>query len=157
MREVGLPTTVRGVYLLLYLVMDLWSRRIVDWRVADSAAIAAELITQVLEVAVIYSFGVGTNGTADGVFPEAGLIQGSDGNFYGTTANGGSYESGTVFEITPAGQETPIYSFASSTNSLDGVSPRAALIQGNDGNFYGTTVAGASTTRALCSKSRPPV
>ena len=43
-----LPTTVRGVYLHLYLVMDVWSRRIVGWRIAegDSAQIAAELITQ---------------------------------------------------------------------------------------------------------------
>jgi putative transposase len=43
-----LPTTVRGIYLHLYLVMDVWSRRIVAWRIADgdSAEIAAELITQ---------------------------------------------------------------------------------------------------------------
>jgi transposase InsO family protein len=43
-----LPTTVRGIYLHLYLVMDVWSRRIVGWRIADgdSAQIAAELITQ---------------------------------------------------------------------------------------------------------------
>ena len=43
-----LPTPVRGVYLHLYLVMDVWSRRIVGWRIArgDSAAIAAEMITQ---------------------------------------------------------------------------------------------------------------
>jgi len=43
-----LPTTVRGIYLHLYLVMDVWSRRIVAWRIAegDSAQIAAELITQ---------------------------------------------------------------------------------------------------------------
>lgn len=43
-----LPTTVRGVYLHLYLVIDVWSRRIVGWRIAhaDSAQIAAELITQ---------------------------------------------------------------------------------------------------------------
>jgi Transposase and inactivated derivatives len=44
-----LPTTVRGVYLHLYLVMDVWSRRIVGWRIADcdSADLAAELITKI--------------------------------------------------------------------------------------------------------------
>jgi transposase InsO family protein len=43
-----LPTTVRGCYLRLYLIMDVWSRRIVGWRVAasESAAAAAELVTQ---------------------------------------------------------------------------------------------------------------
>jgi uncharacterized repeat protein (TIGR03803 family) len=93
---------------------------------------------------VLYSFGAGANGATDGAFPEAALILGSDGNFYGTTASGGLNQAGTVFQLTPAGQETPIYSFAGNSAPLDGTGPRATLIQGNDGSFYGTTVAGGA-------------
>jgi uncharacterized repeat protein (TIGR03803 family) len=56
---------------------------------------------------------------ADGLYPYAGLVQASDGNFYGTTANGGTYDNcfgvtcGTVFKITPAGTLTTLYSFCS--------------------------------------------
>jgi uncharacterized repeat protein (TIGR03803 family) len=83
----------------------------------------------------LYSF---AGGTSDGRYP-ASLIQGSDGNFYGTTALGGTSNEGTVFKITPAGAETELYSFAGGT---DGSQPQAALTQGVDGNFYGTSVAG---------------
>src|SRR5271165_1205505 len=72
--------------------------------------------------------------------PQAALIQGKDGNFYGTTATGGSANAGTIFKVTPAGVETTLYSFTGS--NVDGANPRAALIQGSDGNFYGTTFAG---------------
>jgi uncharacterized repeat protein (TIGR03803 family) len=88
---------------------------------------------------VLWSFGSGT----DGEHPEAGLIQGADGNFYGTTVNGGQHGSGTVFEITSAGVETVRGSFGNGTDG-NGVSPRAGLIQGADGNFYGTTYAGGA-------------
>jgi len=50
--------------------------------------------------------------TLDGSAPSAGLIQGRDGNFYGMTANGGQFNNGTVFSITPDGVETVLYSFA---------------------------------------------
>ena len=68
------------------------------------------------------------------------LVQGSDGNFYGTTAAGGTSDIGTVFQMTPAGALTTLVSF-SGTN---GSSPFAALVQGTDGNFYGTTAAGGN-------------
>jgi uncharacterized repeat protein (TIGR03803 family) len=73
----------------------------------------------------------GTNGDD----PE-GLVQGTDGNFYGTTAGGGT-GSGTIFKITPGGVLTTLHSF----NTSDGSSP-LALVQGTDGNFYGTTYVG---------------
>jgi uncharacterized repeat protein (TIGR03803 family) len=88
---------------------------------------------------VLWSFGSGT----DGEHPEAGLIQGADGNFYGTTINGGQHGSGTVFEITSAGVETVRGSFGNGTDG-NGMSPRAGLIQGADGNFYGATYAGGA-------------
>lgn len=70
--------------------------------------------------------------------PYSSLIQGADGNFYGTASQGRSY--GTVFKMTPAGSVTIIHSF----NNSDGASPYAALVLGTDGNFYGTTLQGGS-------------
>jgi uncharacterized repeat protein (TIGR03803 family) len=85
---------------------------------------------------VLYSFGGGT----DGAVPSAGLLQATDGNFYGTTTSGGA-GFGTVFKITPAGAETVLYSFGGGT---DGAAPQAGLIQSTDGNFYGSTLSGGA-------------
>ncbi len=85
----------------------------------------------------IYSF----TGGADGAAPEAALIQAADGNLYGTTAAGGAYGAGTVFQLTPAGVLTTVYAF---TGNGDGGNPSAALVQGTDGNFYGTTYNGGT-------------
>jgi len=68
------------------------------------------------------------------------LVQGSDGNFYGTTSSGGPNLNGTVFKITPAGVMTMLYAFTG--GGTDGSNSTAALIQGSDGNFYGTTTSG---------------
>jgi uncharacterized repeat protein (TIGR03803 family) len=90
-----------------------------------------------------------------GAEPEAGLVQGSDGNFYGTTVFGGPncdldrVGCGTVFKITPAGTLTTLYSFCSQPHCTDGGWPEPGLVLANDGNFYGTTAAGASITAAL--------
>ena len=87
---------------------------------------------------LLYSF----SGSPDDANPNAALIQGSDGNFYGTTWDGGANNDGTVFKITPAGVETVLYSFSGAHG--DGASPNASLIQGSDGNFYGTTTRGGA-------------
>jgi uncharacterized repeat protein (TIGR03803 family) len=87
---------------------------------------------------VLYSFAGQASG--DGSDPAGGLLQASDGNFYGTTKTGGTDNDGTVFKLTPAGVETVIYSFTGGTS--DGANPVAALIRGSDGNLYGTTTAG---------------
>ncbi len=79
------------------------------------------------------------NGT-DGANPGASLVQGTDGNFYGTTAKGGANGYGTVFKITPAGTLTTLHSF----DGTDGYEPLAGLVQANDGNFYGTTYYGGN-------------
>ncbi|MGA2072391.1 MAG: choice-of-anchor tandem repeat GloVer-containing protein, partial [Terriglobia bacterium] len=96
----------------------------------------------------------GTNCT-DGAGPLAGVIQGSDGNFYGTTANGGAHDydfcangivgCGTVFKITPSGTQTTIYDFCAKTACADGANPYGALVLGTDGNLYGTTRLGGAT------------
>jgi uncharacterized repeat protein (TIGR03803 family) len=81
----------------------------------------------------------------DGEFPEAALIQASNGNFYGTTSGGGNDSSGgTVFKMTPSGTLTPLYSFCINPDCPDGYSPEAALIQATNGNLYGTTVDGGA-------------
>jgi uncharacterized repeat protein (TIGR03803 family) len=85
-------------------------------------------------------------GFNDGGFPQAGLVQGNNGIFYGTTQSGGSSQIGTVFQITPDGQFQSLFYFPSSSV---GSYPYAAMIQGSDGNFYGTTYLGGnlSTTQ----------
>jgi uncharacterized repeat protein (TIGR03803 family) len=74
----------------------------------------------------------------DGAYPYGGLVQGTDGNFYGTTPNGGAHGYGTVFQLTPEGTLTTLHSFGGG----DGAFPRATLVQGTDGAFYGTTTDG---------------
>jgi uncharacterized repeat protein (TIGR03803 family) len=88
----------------------------------------------------LYSF-MGNN---DGAGPYPGLVQGSNGIFYGTTQNGGANGgNGTVFQIGPGGAFTSLYSF---TCGGDGANPRAGLVQGADGNFYGTTEGGGTNS-----------
>ena len=79
---------------------------------------------------LLFSFN-GTNGSG----PAAGLAQGNDGNFYGTTQFGGAHDNGTVFRITPAGVLTTLYSFG----GPDGNYPVSPMVRGTNGSFYGTT------------------
>lgn len=98
---------------------------------------------------ILYSFGATPN---DGVTPVAPLIQANDGNFYGTTASGGSNHCanipqdggncGTIFKVTPQGVETVVYSFGAF--DADGAEPLGSLLQASDGNFYGTTIDGGA-------------
>jgi uncharacterized repeat protein (TIGR03803 family) len=100
----------------------------------------AVVITCVWVESVLYSFGA--NGSGDGATPYfGGLIQATDGNFYGTTTFGGANGTGAVIKVTPAGQEAVLYSFGA-TGSGDAANSYAGLIQASDGNFYGTTLLG---------------
>jgi uncharacterized repeat protein (TIGR03803 family) len=106
------------------------------------------------ELTTIYSF----TGANDGVNPQGGLVQCTDGEFYGTTYGGGIYPPpnkvsdifnfgyGTVFKISTNGVLTTLHSFGSVTNayggSVDGSNPQAGLVQSGDGNLYGTTWGG---------------
>ncbi|MGO8672196.1 MAG: choice-of-anchor tandem repeat GloVer-containing protein, partial [Capsulimonadaceae bacterium] len=98
-------------------------------------------ITPAGVVTILHSFGDGSV-SRDGYNPEAALVQGLDGNFYGVTDAGGSNGCGTVFRITPAGVETTLHNFDDGTVENDGYYTTAPLIQGLDGNFYGTTNSG---------------
>jgi uncharacterized repeat protein (TIGR03803 family) len=89
----------------------------------------------------LYNF-CSQSGCTDGEYPEAGLVQATDGNFYGTTSEGGGTACnglgcGTVFKITPSGTLTTLHSF----DGTDGILPVSGLVQATDGNFYGTTNA----------------
>ena len=86
----------------------------------------------------LYSFTGGTDGT----YPYAALLQAADGSFYGTTYFGGTNDYGNIFKLTANGLVTSVYSFS---NSGDGANPTAALAQGSDGSFYGSTSGGGAS------------
>ena len=89
--------------------------------------------------------------STDGGLPYGTLVQAANGDFYGTTINGGDNGSGTVFKITPTGALTVVYSFCSQSDCADGGSPYAGLVLATDGDFYGTTSSGGSVgARAYC-------
>ncbi len=99
---------------------------------------------------------VSFNGT-NGVLPDSSLVQGIDGNLYGTTYNGGAYSYGTVFKMTPSGKLTTLYSFcAQNLPCPDGYGP-GGLVLATDGNFYGTTAGGQTTAGGGASNGRGTV
>jgi uncharacterized repeat protein (TIGR03803 family) len=98
---------------------------------------------------VLYSF----TGTPDGARPGAALIN-LGGTLYGTTAEGGANNFGSVFAITPAGVETVIYSFKGSGTGPDGAYPEASLINVG-GELYGTTYEGGDEACGTVFKVTP--
>jgi len=80
----------------------------------------------------------------NGEYAEGALVQGTDGDFYGTTNEGGANGVGTVFKITPGGVLTTLYSFCVQTACADGSFPAAGLVQATNGTFYGTTGHGGA-------------
>lgn len=91
---------------------------------------------------VLYAFrGLGKD---DGATPSGGLLADAEGNLYGATYHGGGSRGchggcGTIFRVTPEGEESIIYTFLGGT---DGLGPNSDLITDADGNFYGTTDTG---------------
>jgi len=88
---------------------------------------------------VLYSF-TGTGG--DGATPDSRLARDKSGNLYGTTLQGGSHSSGTVFMIDPSGHETVLYSFLGADG--DGNRPAGGVVRDGRGNLYGTTAFGGA-------------
>jgi len=89
---------------------------------------------------VLYTFCSEPN-CEDGSGPEPGVIRDAAGNLYGVTGAGGSYGSGTVFELDTGGVETVLYNF---TDGPDGGGPGSVLLMDSAGNLYGTTIGGGS-------------
>jgi len=84
--------------------------------------------------------------TEYGAGPSGGLVQGTDGDLYGTTMECGAYGGGTFFKITLEGELTTLYSFCESgSRCWDGRGPHGGLVLAKDGNFYGTTSGGGAT------------
>lgn len=107
------------------------------------------------ELTTLYNF-CSLSNCADGNGP-TGVIQSSDGNFYGTTFGGGANTHsycgegcGTIFQITATGQLTTLYSFCSQSNCSDGSAPSYPLMQATNGTLFGTTIWGGT---ASCSPS----
>jgi uncharacterized repeat protein (TIGR03803 family) len=124
------------------------SKRLFLERIALLAISAMSLVlTGTVAVAqqerVLHSF---NNNGIDGYQPAAGLLADSAGNLYGTTYDGGSGGSGTVFELTPKTSggwaERILYNFGESADHGDGANPSAALIFDTQGSLFGTTANG---------------
>jgi uncharacterized repeat protein (TIGR03803 family) len=104
-----------------------------------------------LPLQTLYSF----TGGADGANPYAAVIEDAQGNLYGTTMNGGAGVGaagfGVVFEVSPTGSETVLYTF---TGGADGGEPSSGLLMDSKGNLYGTT-QGGGISGEYCESSGP--
>lgn len=94
----------------------------------------------------LYTFVCTSNGCPEGDSPSAALVQGKEGDFFGTTYLGGKC-CGTVFKLTPSGKLITLHRF----DGTDGGLPEGALVQGKDGSFYGTTRVGGDSRNQECS------
>jgi len=110
---------------------------------------------------ILYSFCALTN-CVDGAEPSGGLVQAKNGKFYGTTFFGGAGETcisgcGTIFEVTPAGKLTTVYSFCaqSHTTCPDGNQPSGRLVQGRNGYFFGETLEGGANLYGTIFEIKP--
>jgi uncharacterized repeat protein (TIGR03803 family) len=110
------------------------------WNIASIVAVFCVAMTiaspaQTFKVLVDFNY-------TDGAYPTSPLVQGLDGNFYGTNNIGGTNFNGTVFKVTPAGTLTTLYNFCAQA-CTDGGGP-SELVLGLDGSFYGTTSLGGA-------------
>ena len=103
-------------------------------------------------LATLYSF-CSQSGCIDGKEPYGGLVQASNGDFYGTAWMGGTDGFGTVFKITPSGTLTTLHSFAGPPT--DGENPLAVLVQASNGDLYGTTSTGGTNNDGTVFKITP--
>jgi uncharacterized repeat protein (TIGR03803 family) len=131
-----------------------------NWRKRAYAVLVLCAATAIALPAQTYATLHSFEGT-DGANPGAGLVQATNGDLYGTTGDGGTNDfctnfnqvqvgCGTVFKITPNGTLTTLYSFCAQSGCTDGANPGAGLVQAANGDFYGTTIAGANLNPAAC-------
>ncbi len=98
----------------------------------------------------VYNFGSVTGDAANPGSPSY-LVQGRDGNMYGTTGTGGTSNEGAIFMVTPSGTETVLHSF----QGADGTACTSGLTLGYDGNFYGACAAGGASNMGVVYKITP--
>jgi uncharacterized repeat protein (TIGR03803 family) len=98
-------------------------------------------VTSAGKFAVLYNFD-----GSHGAHPYGPIVEGNEGNFYGTAAYGGTGNSGTVFMITPTGALTVLHNMNGTT---DGAFPYGGLVQATDGNFYGVNSSGGNMTACI--------
>lgn len=108
-------------------------------------------ITAAGSESVLYSFGTDDAGIWS-ANPQAGLVMDAGGNLYGTATTGGAKGYGAVFQITPGGNESVVYSFA---GTPDGANPLAGLVMDASGNLYGTTGSGGANGNGTVFKVTP--
>ena len=131
--------------------MSSWKKVCLGCALFAAMAIAASAQT----FTTLVSFNI-----VDGAFPSASLVQGRDGNLYGTTSGGGITSClppqgcGTVFKLTPTGTLTTLHKFCPQTNCTDGNDP-GALVLGADGNFYGVAGGGGANSGGTVFKITP--
>jgi uncharacterized repeat protein (TIGR03803 family) len=126
---------------------NLYGTEFTDWGPTGARSLASgvyEVTLSTLQVHTLYQF----TGSNDAVAPIAPLLEASDGNFYGTSHDGGANGGGVVYRVSPAGVETVLHSFGQTPE--DGEGPSGPLIEGADGDFYGVTQSGGSG-RMTCS------
>ncbi len=95
-------------------------------------------LTTSMDVTILHSFGALFG---DGEYPGAGLLLATDGNYYGSTAEGGTYDDGILFNTTVGGVYTDLYSFNNSSNLMQ-MSPLSPPVQDTNGTLYGVTEFG---------------
>ncbi len=94
-------------------------------------------------------------GATDAQNPQGTLIQGTDGNLWGTSYLGGQTGSGTVYKMTLSGTVTVLYQFAGCSTATNGCNPTAGLVQGPDGNYYGVATGGGTSNQGVVFKITP--
>jgi uncharacterized repeat protein (TIGR03803 family) len=126
-----------------------WSAGVLAATVAWLGTGMAEAQTPVARITSLHSFAPHDGGdsiNADGAAPGEALVKGPDGAFYGSTRTGGAGGAGTLFRVTGQGQFSTLHEFAAigdAFDNADGIRPHA-LVMGDDGNFYGTTLLGGT-------------
>jgi len=105
-------------------------------------------LTQSGVFTLLYSGTTATN-SPDGSDDASTLVAGRDGNLYGTTAFSDLYPNGTIFMLTPAGKLTGLFKFGQAAGPDEGANGGNPLIQGADGNFYGTTPSGGGNNAGI--------
>ena len=104
-----------------------------------AACALATIPAQAASTTVIYSF----DGGADGEYADTDLVMDAAGNLYGTTVQGGTHASGTVWQLHPNGNGTwshsVLYNFS---GGADGAEPYKGVMLDARGNLYGTAVTG---------------